>query len=542
MFTGTPNQNAPPPQPGNPGAALMANALGGGGQPAQPQFAPQFTPPQLNVPQLMQPQQSGGFTPPQLNLPAMQPQQVQPQQQYMPAPTPQLMPQSQFLQPQAPQQLPQPAPYPGIINPMPQFPSPQQVQPQYVPPFPVAPQPMQQPQQFAPQQVPAQLFGSPPWMPPQAASAGPSPLAGMRPAQPANGIQTPQQLAPQQLATQQQQFEIQRLQNDLAQMHQQLRAAQQPQSGQQVQQQPQQVQPPAPRFDLEHWPEADSIMFGEWRETRQLQDGRTVTDWKPNTPVNVRMAGDQYLQHLANWESSLLYAPHKVLPELIERHAAKIAEKIVNDRVNASENSTRVDILLGQNDWLFVTDPVSGQMTLNDYGRKMVNLAQYQPGKAQVTADDVRNLEYALQQVRLERERDDLRRQLSQVQSGGQWPQLPGMQPMAGMMPAPQLNAGLPPGVMPMYAPVPMLPGYQHPATAQYPQQPPLGQAANTAINQRLNQLDRMAQNQASRTGSMMQPTQLPSQQPQQNGHLTAGQKLMNNMRFGQQMYNGAAV
>lgn len=509
------------------------------------------------------PQQSGGFLPPQLPMPMSQPQYTQPQMQ-------------------APQQ---PAPYPGIMNPAPQANAapptmiaglPPYIHPSMVPagqspvpqPQPTAPV---QPQQFVPQQFVPQ-FSQPNWLPQGQQRAGSQPPVGL-PTAPAGGLPAPGYqpglpgnvfpggIAPQfaqQPASQGSPAsnpEMIRLQNDLAALRQQLGQTQVVQQQSQQPQQPaatQQQQAKSSPFDLDQWPELDGLMIQEWRETRQLPNGQTVTDWKPNTPINVRMAGDSYLQHVASWEHALLYAPQRVLPDLIRKYVRDEAEKIVGDRLATSENSTRVDMLLSANDWLFHTDPATGQMALNDYGRKMVAVAQYQPGKAP-TADDVRNLESALHTVKAERERDEARAMLMAMQSG-MVPMQPGMQPgmVAGMPQRPanpiafaqplyptQPQFTQPQQLAPQYAQppagLPGLPAYVHPMNAPYPQQAPMSPGADSAINHRLNQLDRMAQNTVSRNGSLPQNGQLPTQQLPQNQHLTPGQRMLQTLRYGAQ-------
>lgn len=511
----------------------------------------------------------------QAGVPMQQPQgNPQPQQfapQYMP-PAPQMAPQQQYMQPQ------QPAPYPGIMNPAPQANAapptmipglPPYIHPSMVPagqspvpqPQPTAPV---QPQQFVPQQ-----FAQPNWLPQGQQRAGSQPPVGL-PTAPAGGFPAPGYqpglpgnvfpggVAPQ-FAQQQPQGnpEMIRLQNDLAALRQQLGQTQVVQQQSQQAQQPaapQQPQAKSSPFDLDQWPELDGLMIQEWRETRQLPNGQTVTDWKPNTPINVRMAGDQYLQHVASWEHALLYAPQRVLPDLIRKYVRDEADKIVSDRLAVSENSTRVDMLLSANDWLFQNDPATGQLALNDYGRKLVAVAQYQPGKAP-TADDVRNLESALHTVKAERERDEARAMLMAMQSG-MMPMQPGMQPgmVAGMPQRPANPIAFAQPLYPtqpqftqpqqsqygqQYAPpqagLPGLPAYVHPMNAPYPQQPPMVPGADNAINHRLNQLDRMAQNTVSRNGSLPQNGQLPSQQLPQNQHLTPGQRMLQTLRYGAQ-------
>lgn len=111
-------------------------------------------------------------------------------------------------------------------------------------------------------------------------------------------------------------------------------------------------------------------LAARYRVTKLDAAGQQIVDWKDGTPEEIKKQAEQHQAYVDEWAYKLVHRPQEVLPQIIQREAAKIVERVVEERIGNLQHTTELERLqqeiVEQNPWLFAVDPVTNQRT-HDY-------------------------------------------------------------------------------------------------------------------------------------------------------------------------------
>lgn len=132
-------------------------------------------------------------------------------------------------------------------------------------------------------------------------------------------------------------------------------------------------------------PKYDPQLAARWRMTAIDDKGNPISTWKPDTPVEIRAAHDQYNAYVEEWSDKLVHRPHEVFPQIIEQYALPLVEKIIEERFGAVQTQTKFEQVkqdIESQPWMWevdprtngrLTDPVTGRPVLSSMGQQVIH-------------------------------------------------------------------------------------------------------------------------------------------------------------------------
>lgn len=142
-----------------------------------------------------------------------------------------------------------------------------------------------------------------------------------------------------------------------------------------------------PKEETKPWwnpPKFDPHLASRWRINTIDEKGTPITTWKPDTPVEIRAAHDQYNAYVEEWSDKLVHRPHEVFPQIIEQYALPLVERIIEERFGAVQTQSKLEQVreeIESQPWMWevdprtngrLTDPVTGRPMLSAMGQQVV--------------------------------------------------------------------------------------------------------------------------------------------------------------------------